>query len=348
MIYKGIFDKNNFINRSIGFVILLLCILPSYIFSQGVKQIEVCLGDCILIGSSKDSFNYHWKIDNNYAGFKSSESKLSSIEVCTDVDVFYKRTKLDSRGNEVSSQIYFLKVVSKDLSIDFEKQVVCSNHNNLLCATEGFDSYDWSTGDTSRNISIAVPGTYSVAAGYNGCTFRKSLYVDRKVNHDGFYKIPIKIDSIGYEIKSKGKKINSAKIISIDYPDEIINLYKCFDWFSNWINPEGNNEAINIYITDNSTICSDDQSAIRDEFYNAKASIWIHLEDNPGDNDYLLFKGRSLNFDKGVLTPISQEHIDFINLYTKLALKTEHPIELTKSEFSIIVIMDSLLMEYSE
>lgn len=348
MNYKGILDKHNFINSSIGFIILLLCILPNLIFSQGVKQIEVCLGDCIVIGSSKDSFNYHWKLDYNYAGFKSSDSKLSSIEVCTDVDVFYKRTKMDSQGNEVSSQIYFLKVVSKDLFIDFDKQVICSNHSNILCATKGFDSYHWTTGDTSQNIYIDAPGTYSVAATYNGCTFRDTLYVDRNINHDGFYKIPIKIDNINYEIKSNGKKMNSAKIITNDYPGEVINLYRCFDWFSNWINPEGSNEFFKIYITDNSTICSDDQSIIRDEFYNTKSSIWIHLEDNPGDNDYLLFKGRSVNFDEGVLTPISQGHINFIDLYTKIALKTEDPLELTKSEFSIIVIMDSLLMEYSE
>ncbi|MFN4255954.1 MAG: hypothetical protein ACK4Q5_13195 [Saprospiraceae bacterium] len=56
---------------------------------------------------------------------------------------------------------------------------ICEGENSILDATPGFDTYDWSTGETSTSISVDASGTYfvTVTDGF-GCTATASESLD--------------------------------------------------------------------------------------------------------------------------------------------------------------------------
>ncbi len=69
--------------------------------------------------------------------------------------------------------------------------VICPDTTTLLDAGSGFDSYVWSTGDTSQTITAGA-GDYWVDLTYNGCVYRQSLTITE-------YELPqiVSIDIVG-------------------------------------------------------------------------------------------------------------------------------------------------------
>ncbi len=56
-------------------------------------------------------------------------------------------------------------------------QIICPNQQTTLDAGPGFDSYLWSTGDTTQSISNVGIGNYWVDLTFNGCTYRQNVSV---------------------------------------------------------------------------------------------------------------------------------------------------------------------------
>lgn len=55
-------------------------------------------------------------------------------------------------------------------------QTICRDAVALLDAGSGFDSYLWSTGETTSSINVK-PGNYYVDLGFNGCVYRQAVTV---------------------------------------------------------------------------------------------------------------------------------------------------------------------------
>ena len=51
-----------------------------------------------------------------------------------------------------------------------------------ISANAGFDSYSWSTGETTSSIEVSIAGTYSLTASFNGCSITDSVIVQNNIS----------------------------------------------------------------------------------------------------------------------------------------------------------------------
>ena len=70
-----------------------------------------------------------------------------------------------------------LNFKSPKKSDDLKDKVICSNATTSLDAGPGFDSYTWSTGETTQEINNVGIGQYWVDLGSNGCLYRQTVKV---------------------------------------------------------------------------------------------------------------------------------------------------------------------------
>lgn len=82
-------------------------------------------------------------------------------------------------GNSGRQSIYLIDDVSvmewKPDLVSFTDSIICADSTLKIILPEGLKNYTWSTGETSRQISISVPGTYTVEAS-NGCTILRDTF----------------------------------------------------------------------------------------------------------------------------------------------------------------------------
>jgi hypothetical protein len=71
--------------------------------------------------------------------------------------------------------------------VSFADTTICADSTLTLILPEGLKNYKWSTGETSRQISIANPGTYTVEAS-NGCTILRDTF---RIQHVIRYTEPL-------------------------------------------------------------------------------------------------------------------------------------------------------------
>lgn len=82
------------------------------------------------------------------------------------------------RGFVVGTSVYRLCLHDPEITSD-GGLILPEGGTLTLDAGEGYDSYQWSTGASSRTITVSTGGTYSVTVGYNlGCTGYAEVEID--------------------------------------------------------------------------------------------------------------------------------------------------------------------------
>ena len=96
-------------------------------------------------------------------------------------------TQIDSSGPTsglARKSIYSIDDVSvmewKPNLVTFTDTTICADSTLKILLPEGLKNYKWSTGETSRQINIATPGTYTVEAS-NGCTILRDTFRIQRV-----------------------------------------------------------------------------------------------------------------------------------------------------------------------
>lgn len=102
----------------------------------------------------------------------------------------------DVINNTVNNQRVFARVIHNSINIchkvvNFRLRVnvppvivmptqyyICGNNGTVtLVANAGHDSYAWSTGETTRSVTVNAPGTYTVTVYANGCPAQQDIAV---------------------------------------------------------------------------------------------------------------------------------------------------------------------------
>lgn len=135
-------------------------LLTDSIHYQKVSGIYVAQGgeQWLVIGNFKD--NAHTQTEYNGANRKS----IYSID---DVSVMEWKPNL----------------------VSFTDTTICADSTLKILLPEGLKNYKWSTGETSRQINVSVPGTYTVEAS-NGCTTLRDTFRIQSVIR---YTVPLDI-----------------------------------------------------------------------------------------------------------------------------------------------------------
>lgn len=114
-----------------------------------LDTLAICAGDVFNLSAANQFDSYLWLNDS------------STVEtVAVDSINTYFLQVIDAAGCTLIDSIY-LDVQSVEVDLG-EDQLICLGNTILLEATEGFDSYTWSTGETTRTIEVTEAGNYSV------------------------------------------------------------------------------------------------------------------------------------------------------------------------------------------
>lgn len=154
--------------RGIWEVELLDCDLPKPVVTvQG--DLELCADETVTLTYAGNRTNFEW----------SNGAKTKSIVVNQAGNYFV--TIYDSEGCFAQSESFDVTVtenVEITLSLPDNKTTYCQGEEVRLNVplSIGAGSYQWSTGETSRNITVTKSGTYYVDFVRNGsnCTFRSN------------------------------------------------------------------------------------------------------------------------------------------------------------------------------
>ncbi|HYV90977.1 MAG TPA: PKD domain-containing protein [Chitinophagales bacterium] len=146
---------------------------------------SVCLHDSVTLSAS-GAQDYIWQ-PGNVSG--------QSIQVSPDIATIYSVEGTDANGctDEDSVAIQVLSLPAISLGVD---TTVCDTINFFLDAGSGFNSYLWSTGETTQTITVSATDTYWAQVQDNdGCVGTDSIFVTVVICTGGQERFsPFKID----------------------------------------------------------------------------------------------------------------------------------------------------------
>jgi gliding motility-associated-like protein len=150
----------------------------------------------------------HWDFGDPASGTANFSNDLSPAHIYQQggtytVTVFVRYP--DGRQETAQREVIVSAIPSPYPGID---TIVCKGTNVQLQAVEGFDSYLWSTNQTSSFISVSDTGTYWVeAVNIDGCMGRDSVRVS-------WYPVPV-IDSLIVSPTTCGNSTGAIRIVQL-------------------------------------------------------------------------------------------------------------------------------------
>lgn len=145
-----------------------VCRKPAYQF-QSVTTFDVCAGANFTLDlASNNALSATWK--HNTIVDPSKTTPVLSFTSFTAADAGTWICTLTNECGTTTTQTITLQVnapaqpsILADGPLEF-----CEGHDVTLAAPQGFSDYEWSTGETSRTITVSENGSYSVRVS-NGC-----------------------------------------------------------------------------------------------------------------------------------------------------------------------------------
>lgn len=105
---------------------------------------------------------------------KKNQNSIPSNQSLDGTRLFYIRFENSNACPNIGALT--LNVKSPKKSTMLKDETICPTFTTDLDAGSGFDSYKWSTGESSQSINVGV-GTYYVDLGFNDCTYRQTVKV---------------------------------------------------------------------------------------------------------------------------------------------------------------------------
>lgn len=121
-----------------------------------IKNLSVCAGDSIKVGSSSNIGTYLW----------SNGASADSIFISTP-GYHWVETKRSGCANRDS---FFVTITSNPIVELGNDTIICTSSNFLLDAGNPGAAYSWNTGETSQTLTVSGVGEYSVTVTSNGCS----------------------------------------------------------------------------------------------------------------------------------------------------------------------------------
>lgn len=149
--------------------------------NDGIEIINLSSYNTNLISTTNsNTFSYY----NSYDG---AENLLNSDEITNfsnftlNVDNYIIFVRIDSNNGCHQIVQLSLSLVKKPIIPINDIMPICEGNSITVNAGNGFDSYLWSTSDTSQSINISTPGNYSITVtknhGSDSCTSVKNFTV---------------------------------------------------------------------------------------------------------------------------------------------------------------------------
>jgi PKD repeat protein len=142
--------------------------LPPFIqsffsFNAGFYNDPPCFGTPTQFyeNSSQTPDSVFWDFGNSASGDDNYSTELDPTHDFTSPGLYYVKLTVWIQGEEdIASK---LLTVSEPPDVDLgEDTFFCEGDTHILDAGEGYDSYTWSTGETTQTIGVTVAGTYWV------------------------------------------------------------------------------------------------------------------------------------------------------------------------------------------
>lgn len=152
------------------------CILPEIPISV-TGQLDLCPGDSVTLEAISDNSNIVWTTGET--------TKKITINTTGTYSCFYEDT---SGCTPRSKAIVITQKNLPDLRIiPVGKKCLCEESDSVILSTGyGFRKFNWSTGDTTRKITVTVPGNYFVDVISNDtCDFTIGPFTVKKTNNPG-------------------------------------------------------------------------------------------------------------------------------------------------------------------
>lgn len=162
------------INFSIGTQIPLITntITDSVCDNTLAGNISVNLNDYISRFTADLSITATYYNTENEAKLK--QNPIPSTQILTATKTFYIRLESPTECPNIANFTLIFKAPRE--STILQEETICPSFTTFLDAGFGFDSYLWSTGETSQTIEVGV-GIYYVDLGFNGCIYRQTVEV---------------------------------------------------------------------------------------------------------------------------------------------------------------------------
>lgn len=136
--------------------------------------------DSILNGQSaiENAVSYHLSLQDAQEGVNAQSANFTNT---TNPQIVFARIENLNASNCFSTTAFELSVKEQPLLLMNSLWPICEGSDVQIIADEGYDYYTWSTGQTTRIITVDSPGQYSVTAsniyGDLICSTEKSLTV---------------------------------------------------------------------------------------------------------------------------------------------------------------------------
>ncbi len=142
--------------------------LPPFIqsffsFNAGFYNEPPCYGTPTQFyeNSSSTPDSLFWDFGNSASGDDNYSTDPEPTHLFTSPGFFYVKLKVWIQGEE--DVVTKLLIVSEPPDVDLgEDTFFCEGDTHILDAGEGYESYAWSTGETTQTIGVQTPGTYWV------------------------------------------------------------------------------------------------------------------------------------------------------------------------------------------
>jgi len=174
--------------------------------ATAIGQLTFCSGDSVEL-----------KVNENYSGYRWSNGQTTK-SIFVKQSGSYSATVTDENGCTSNTNSITVTVNAKpNPKITATKSLICEGDTVVLDAGF-FPSYKWSTGDTTRRISVVDTGTYSVTvSSSNGCVATSTVVSLQKGQQLAQPRITRQVNTLqssvvagSYEWYQEGVKINGA------------------------------------------------------------------------------------------------------------------------------------------
>jgi len=193
-------------------------------------NLEFCSGGSVVLQANTDKSEVYWSTGETTKEITVSKSGLYSYTI--------KEGDCTATSAGIQVKVYDMPTLTIEGTAEL---AFCHDQNEdvPLRASSGFSSYLWSTGETTREISVTKPGTYTVTAiSKDGCSISAQINIverDRPQKPNVLYyqgSIWSSVTASKYKWYKDGKPLpqSNSKSISIGQTDSTTRKYVVEIW----------------------------------------------------------------------------------------------------------------------